>query len=105
MKTQVMNIGEILRRAGVVSQADIDFAVEVQRSTGARLGEALVHIEACSSQDLMCALDRQGRLGKSTAIALKAVGEILVDGLEAAERVANRVTEVICDAAKEGDNE
>jgi hypothetical protein len=47
-----LNIGEILRRSGVVAQAEIDDALAVMASHEMRLGQALVAIGACTVDDV-----------------------------------------------------
>jgi hypothetical protein len=81
-----LSIGEILRRAGVVTQAEIDDALALIATHEMRLGQALVAIGACTVDDVRTALDRQERLARVGDGCLAALGEILEDGFAAMGR-------------------
>ena len=53
--------GELLIEAGVISAGDLESALETQRETGERLGEALVKLELATEVDIVDAL--AGQLG------------------------------------------
>ncbi len=51
--------GELLIEAGVISAGDLESALETQRETGERLGEALVKLELATEVDIVDALASQ----------------------------------------------
>jgi len=51
--------GDLLIEAGVISQEDLERALEQQRATGQRLGEALVGLQFASERDIVAALASQ----------------------------------------------
>ncbi len=53
--------GELLIEAGVITAGDLQSALEIQRETGERLGEALVKLELATEVDIVDAL--AGQLG------------------------------------------
>jgi type IV pilus assembly protein PilB len=53
--------GELLIEAGVITAGDLESALETQRETGERLGEALVKLELATETDIVDAL--AGQLG------------------------------------------
>lgn len=55
----IPSITEILLEAGVVTAAQIDAALDHQRTTGVRVGESLVDLGAASENDIGWALARQ----------------------------------------------
>ncbi len=55
----IPSITDILLEAGVVSSAQIDAALEHQRASGVRVGEALVELGSASENDIGWALARQ----------------------------------------------
>lgn len=84
-----LNIGEVLRRTGVVSQADIDEAVVVMNASGVRIGEALVSLGKCAAIDIDRALDRQRRLCQgSQCETIDALTEMLDEAYTSAKRFA-----------------
>lgn len=89
----VLNLGEVLRRSGKVTQAQIDEAVVVAADRGCRLGEALVQIGACSIDDVEIALDRQRRMRDPKASTLAALGEIFDDAVIAIGAAAGEARE------------
>ena len=53
--------GELLVEASVITAGDLQSALEIQRETGERLGEALVKLELATEVDIVDAL--AGQLG------------------------------------------
>lgn len=95
----LLNIGEVLRRAGACTQADIDKACEkMAKHPQMKLGEALVSIGACTVVDVALALERQRRLVDGADETILTLGEILSDGYRAARR-ATRLSTVALAAA------
>jgi hypothetical protein len=74
-----VNIGELLRRAGAVTQAQIDDAVDHAFRSGCRIGASLIAIGACSPADLSTALDRQRRIAAGSDASVDAFDELLQD--------------------------
>lgn len=83
-----INIGEVLRRAGAVTQKQIDRAVAIMSDHDMKLGEALVAIGACSKADVDIALDRQQRIAQGQGSAVRALDELLQDTFKAAATAA-----------------
>jgi hypothetical protein len=54
-----MNLGNILTRRGVVTHRQVKKALERQERLGGRLGESLVALGFCSSEDVSYALKAQ----------------------------------------------
>jgi type IV pilus assembly protein PilB len=52
-------LGEILARAGIVTQDKIDDALRYQKETGLKIGESLVRLGHCRLEDVVRALARQ----------------------------------------------
>lgn len=52
VRSEPVKIGELLLRAGKVTQAQLGEALELQKATGQRLGEALVALGACAGADV-----------------------------------------------------
>jgi len=50
-------LGEVLMEAGLVNIDDINEALEVQKSTGQKLGEILINLNILTQQELQMALD------------------------------------------------
>lgn len=47
-----MRIGEILCRAGLISEDQLDYALHLQQHTGERLGAVLITMGACSQEQI-----------------------------------------------------
>lgn len=60
-----LRLGELLVRWGLVGASDIERALEVQRRTGKRLGEALVSLNILTPDDLAGALSEQLGLSRT----------------------------------------
>jgi len=56
--------GDLLIEAGVIAAEDLEVALETQRETGERLGEALVKLELATEADIVDALAGQLGIGK-----------------------------------------
>lgn len=87
-----MNIGEVLRRAGKVTQGDIDDAVTLMGIRGnLKLGEALVEIGACKMQDVIVALDRQKRMATDEGDTVGAMAEVVDDAAAVIRKAADTI--------------
>ena len=82
--TTVINIGEVLRRAGGVTQDQIDDGVEYAFERGTMLGAALIAVGACTPVELAIALDRQRRIAGDGADRIRALDELMQDTFKAA---------------------
>lgn len=86
-----MNLGEVLRRAGVITQGHIDDAVTMMElRPGTKIGEALVLIGACKMQDIITALDRQRRMSTGSD-TVEALTEIYSDAGDEVRRIASKI--------------
>jgi hypothetical protein len=96
MSEYKMNIGEVLRRAGVVTQGQIDDAVTMMElRPGTMIGEALVLIGACRMQDVITALDRQHRMAAPGSDTIAALAEIVDDAGAVVRRIASELLPMV----------
>jgi type IV pilus assembly protein PilB len=58
-----VKLGAVLVASGLLTQEQLDEALDRQRSTGERLGEVLVESRVCSEQDIVTAVAGQMRIG------------------------------------------
>jgi hypothetical protein len=58
---EYLNIGNILRRRGVVTDKQVEKAVQVQMKRGGKIGEVLVALGYCTSEAVHYALQEQER--------------------------------------------
>lgn len=88
-----LNIGEVLRRMGVIDQGDIDRAVIVQKANGKMLGESLVLNGACTEEDVERAVAVQKQLSgsDSSGTTVAAMTSLVNATFETARRRASNV--------------
>lgn len=86
--THALNIGEVLRKAGSVTQPEIDAAVVVAAERGLKLGEALVAIGACTADAVARALEQQARMRRGNSEAVRAYLDVVADAAAATSLVA-----------------
>lgn len=97
-----MNIGEVLRCAGKVTQDHIDDAVTLMSvHPGMKIGEALVMMRACTMEDVIVALDRQKRMAEAEGDTVDALDEVASDAAAFIRKVASTVAAVSLTIAME----
>jgi len=92
-----MQLGDILIARGLVTQADIDRALQRQQTDGGRLGDNLLAIGAISQEDLSRALNEAPAAPNSVEVTGIASGELINlllkcmagGGLETPSQIAN----------------
>jgi len=53
-------LGQVLMETGMVSIDDLNEALEVQKSSGQKLGDILINMDIITPEELQMALDFQG---------------------------------------------
>ncbi len=53
-------LGQVLMETGMISIDDLNEALEVQKSSGQRLGDILINMDIITPEELQMALDFQG---------------------------------------------
>lgn len=58
--SNTLRVGDLLVQAGVITPAQLERAIEEQSKVpGVKLGQVLVQLGFCTSQDVMAAISRQ----------------------------------------------
>ncbi len=61
-QSKKLRLGELLKQKGLIQEKHIQYALKVQKVTGEKLGEVLVHVGVVSDYDIAMALSEQAEI-------------------------------------------